>query len=746
MANETRAALQLLGGAQQKFAEEGQEIANEEAAIAGQQLALDNPNQQPGYAFTEAAKVKREVYLNTSTELNISDAQRKMQELADLATSQGNLGPGSLNTYRKDAEAIMKGYIQSAPRERKGDIAMTLDKVYKSLDLTVGKKVEKYNEVYQQAEFENVLTGYLSDAEKAYLQGNKEYGDVLTAQARKVIDQATSSGIMMGPVADRQKAQIDNQSQQFKSQVDLTQKSSVMRYNLREAMANGQGESFLNNYIDNPPKGLSEEEYRTIGKDLYQEYQFVDRLKGKQQTINYNNLSSSIERGEITDLKSLEEASQFVSGTQRAKLTNEFLSKKAKDQSDTSSVYHVWSMVNSNDVNIANASPTAISNAFTQSVNAQKESYREQLIAAKVIDPTDPTPAFPLIEEAYIAAKIPVPVPAFQKKLEVIALSGSPEQRVEAAMSYRYMVDNNKQAAISGLNTKTRAYLNLITTGVNAGMSYGQAVTMADNQMNVPPNVLTEREESWKTYASGKNKLTLEDWKQKFANDVSPRWFGMINTNIENVPDGVGNVVRDLTYANYVMTGDFEQSYDNAVEQLSTVYGKDEVGGTNRIVLLPPEKSVPGYNGNAALARNSFAKSVKQLAAEYKNLGDLSVSMDEEIDVPGTAQGMIKQNDGKIYLKVDGKERQVVPVADYLTLNPMGQFSYGLQYKGDSGQMETLKLPNGLLARWVPDNAEEAMSAAQAESNQQNKRVADINQQRDELTGLDRFGVAMGIL
>jgi hypothetical protein len=738
----------------QSISQRSQSLANEQAAIAGQQAALDDPSRPIRSGVTQASRSFSSAFLDTARVTTVSSGQEQLLNIQRDTTENGALGSESLNAYDNLSQGAIEGILDETPVQIRGDVQLALGKINSGNRQNVAQKVQIYNNGVMLAGLDESISSYSAQANTAYIEGDVIEGDNLLQESVLAVDTAVEYGLIT-PI----------QGAQQKKDLDFGRKASILNGKLRAAESVGKTEEFLNNFFTNPPEGITDIEHRQLSQSLVQEARFIGSLKGQQQQINYENLSAGISMGSVNSQQEIQEARGEITGAQENKLQNQLLQRNTKVQSEKLSNEQIWNYVNNNSIELANISDGQISQAYLAMLDIKRDEKQQNALDMGFIQEGDVV-ELSLQEKASIASHIPKKVSPLQNEFKFVAASGTPEQKFEAAQSYRFLVDNNKNVVLDGMDSKSRDYFEAITQVTRTGGISDpiQAIEFVDSIMRVDQNVRNERQEVWKESTRGQ---TLSDWSTELAGGMGAKTFSLNPFSLfsrpdsSKIPEGAADQFRILVEQSFINTGDHDLAVDSAINQMASTYGPDIIADTGQLVYLPPQITVPGYAENPTFAFNSFANSVKTYTEQFndgitdiegnsikfspaakgrssgaiesagRGIEKIASAAGSALDLFNPLSALGAQGDGKeqglsdeemllsqriadeIFVEIDGVERKVVYYSDYETANtPIGEpISYGLGFINDNGQTENLRGPDGGFARWAPDSLDAAERA-----------------------------------
>ena len=301
------------------------------------------------------------------------------------------------------------------------------------------------------------------------------------------------------------------------------------------------------------------------------------------------------------------------------------------------------------------------------------EHYQER-IASIFTDGQPPS----ITDKANVVKDYVAPVKPFQKELSHNLQHGNDQTAVESLRAFESVQEQNP-LVLEGMDKDALAIASTAKAMLkNTNLSDQEAIRIArDRVLNADDPVRRERASEYRK---------IDDFKEKNIKGTIQETLdieGFLGFGEKDIAPGMKETFKRLYEEAYVATGDKDAAVELVKSQTQNLYGATEINpdGTEKVMLLPPEKVLPGVD--------------PQLIKENVH-SEVSTLLPPEIST-----------------------EQVLLQSDELTKNDL---SYGLFYADEFGALHPIRNEEGDIMRWQPDEqglheeqSNRALEAAQTE-------------------------------
>ncbi len=659
-----------------------QTASNEKARLDGIEAAK-NPGRELFPAFTQSDKAFVQAYKEEEYSSLLYQGSKYLNDSYELAAK--NPTAASLNSYEKNAEKALEGYLSNSQADMAPNLQRALGQMYDSKYYQLAHAVEAKNKKDMTTSFKLGFGTDMDNVGNFHLQGMHEAGNEAYTRNVQRINNALANDLITADQASEYKkaALVDNQS-----------KYMTYRALENEKEAAGEGYDLLKFMADNRDDALTPLQQEQVNRNVKSALDTRQSMIATQQQLDYTKARGMLESGELTPANMIDIQEQ-LSAQQFATFENEVARYNAKANQTTQAL-------NSMAPNFGDAA------AMSQYSNKQMDAVFEQMLQQQKGNAERDGEEFTgsLIEQATIAQGIKREVPMLTKQMDAAINFGSPEQALDAVRAYQ-MLKTNNEVSVQSIDPKTKAVGRLYELYANdTSNTPSEALNRARGDVyGVSEDVRVERQENMKDYMKAKNLNTYDGKINHITKALDTNhWF----SENEIVPAGITTKYIELLADMSAVTPLAGDADALVIEELRKTYKKTRTNNRAEIMKIPPESVLPNV-GN--FIENDKVRALKEFVennAAIRKSGGMTFNELSWDDAPDTTQDLRGDRlvKGDLSINIDGKKRKVIIVTDQVTERPSGNnYSWAFNYIDDKlRQVPLMDLTNPqAVARWTPN-------------------------------------------
>ncbi len=659
-----------------------QTASNERARLDGIEAAK-TPGRELFPAFTQSDKAFVQAYKEEEYSSLLYEGSKYLNDSYELAAK--NPSAASLNSYQKNAQKAMEGYLSNSQADLAPNLQRALGQMYDSKYYQLAHAVEAKNKKDMTTSFKLGFSTDMDNVGNFHLQGMHEAGTEAYKRNLSRINNALANDLITA-----------DQAAEYKKAAIVDNQSKYMTYRALEVEkeAAGEGYDLLKFMADNRDDALTPLQQEQVNRNVKSALDTRQSMIATQQQLDYTKARGMLESGQMTPAAMIDVQEQ-LSAQQFATFENEVARYNAKANQVTQNL-------NSMAPNFGDAA------AMSQYSNKQMDSVFEQILQQQKGNAEREGEEFTgtLIEQATIAQGIKREVPSLTKKMDAAINFGSPEQALDAVRAYQ-MLKTNNEIGVQNIDPKTKSVGRLYELYANdTSNTPAEALNRARGDVyGVSEDTRIERQENMKEYLKAKNLNTYAGKINHIAKSLDTKHFFSEN---EIIPAGITTKYSELLADMAAVTPLAQDADAMVMDELRKTYKKTETNNRAEIMKIPPESVLPNV-GN--FVENDKVRALKEFVdknAAIRKSGGVTFNELSWDGAPDTTQDLRGDRlvKGDLTINIDGKKRKVVIVSDQVTERPnSNNYSWAFNYIDDNGtQIPLMDLTNPqAVARWTPN-------------------------------------------
>lgn len=658
--------------------------AQESARIRGQE-AGKTPGNAPGFAITSVDKTYKEAYIEESTKVLGTNADRLMDKLSLEFSKIPNPTGNDLVKFQEEATQGLSAIVDLGAPEVKRDLSRSVFQRFDADSMRLALSVEKADRERILANFNNATDANLVNIFNYSKRGmNDAVEDSYQTQLRNLDSVRSLIGedkFVQGMLAAK-----------------MSKDSALAEAGLDKAYEE-QGElaaiEYLKKFATSNHSGITESERDAIVPQLYNRYVKSSSIKNMDDTIHYSN--AEVERQNSPNQILPVDRMQFYQENLSPTRFNELQIQNIKAQRAASE-------------DSALAAAMVKDFGSSQAMLNYSGKQKDQVFKALMKYDKEQTDILgqpydnPILRAAQLAQNIKAPVTVFLDSLAIAAKFGDTAEFEQAGQAIKAMQVNNP-IGLQGLDKDARAAAQLFNHyRLNTQYSGEEAAEKARNDVyGIDEDTKISRGNRYRDILKDKG-LTDEDSFTKFvANNVGATgWFSN-----SAYPSGLINKVRELLPSYFERSGNWDIATNDLFDDLKNIYKETTINNRSEIMVMPPESVLPNapnwISNDKAAAFKELVNSVQQ-----SKVSGGYVLQDLEWNNAPDFKDMFTKNlvSGDLKASVNGVERKIIIVSDDVTqLSTTKTPSWAFMYLDDNGIPQPImdSKEMGGIARWYPD-------------------------------------------